>query len=170
MDWEVGLGVEISSHRLGDYVDEVPAGTVGAAIGLRQGDVIIKAGMKGQPQLPVKYHKSVQNILSGLQKENAEVSEKSPLVIAVRRGVSKELKEGEWTCPTCGKHNGPAKLACNRCGALKTDGGGDADRKPLARPRSISASTTDAESTSARPLSSASTSKSTPDMDAPIAL
>jgi hypothetical protein len=94
-----------------------------------------------------------------------------------------EARAGDWKCLSCSKHNRPSQLTCNRCISMKLSGGqpkwdriavqlkkaldagwgDDAGRKPSARSRSSSASTTASSSMPAHPRSfSASTSTCAP--------
>jgi hypothetical protein len=89
---QVDLGVELTSHRFGDCVGEVPLGSHAAVIGLQQGDIITKAGFQGQLQYPVKYYQGVHKVLYFLENDTA-VSAASPLVFTVLRGVPPEANE-----------------------------------------------------------------------------
>lgn len=82
------LGVELSRHKLGDYVEAVPADSPGAEIGLKEGDVITKLGKEGDTQFPVKFYQGVPKVLLILQ-NGTPVSEDAPLSLVVRREEQK---------------------------------------------------------------------------------
>jgi hypothetical protein len=82
------LGVELSSHRYGDYVEAVPSNSHGAAIGLEVGDIITKAGKVGELQFPVKYYEGYSRVLLVIGNDNV-VSEACPLSLLIMRGEEK---------------------------------------------------------------------------------
>jgi hypothetical protein len=151
------LGVELTSHKLGVYVHAVPIGSLGDAIGLKEGDVITKAGIKGHVHYPVKHFNDTDRVMYLLQ--NEDKSGESPVIFTIWRGEIKDSKESaaEWSCTVCGNHNRASKLACDRCSAPNLTAEQDtwvSGGKPGARPRSSSASTIDSARTSGRPRSS----------------
>eukprot|EP00927_Polykrikos_kofoidii_P065698 TRINITY_DN61431_c0_g1_i1.p1 TRINITY_DN61431_c0_g1~~TRINITY_DN61431_c0_g1_i1.p1 ORF type:complete len:241 (+),score=18.33 TRINITY_DN61431_c0_g1_i1:79-801(+) len=42
----------------------------------------------------------------------------------VSSSTGAEMREGDWTCPSCSNHNYASRLACNRCSTPKMMGGG----------------------------------------------
>merc|ERR1719482_1173594 len=85
------MGVKMSPHILGDYVESVPAGSHGAAIGLQEGDIITKAGSEGDIQFPVKYYQGVHRV-SLILNNTKPVSEATPMSMLILRGGDEEKK------------------------------------------------------------------------------
>lgn len=88
---EKDLGVKLSPHLLGDLVEEVPAGSQGAAIGLQVGDVINKAGTVGKTQFPVKYYQGLQRVVLILN-NNDGVTAETPMSLVIFRDEEDEKK------------------------------------------------------------------------------
>jgi hypothetical protein len=87
------LGVQLSPHMLGDYVEAVPHGSQGAAIGLTEGDVITKAGTVGKTQFPVKYYQGLNRVVLILS-NNDGISEQFPMELVVLRDEDKPCPPG----------------------------------------------------------------------------
>jgi hypothetical protein len=85
------LGVQLCSHALGDYVIDVPPGSHGAAIGLKEGDVIDKAGHPGKTQYPVKYYQGLNKVLLFVA-NTEDISPTCPLQLNVLRGERRPSK------------------------------------------------------------------------------
>merc|ERR1719453_2965051 len=85
---DANLGVQLCSHNLGDYVVDAPPGSYGVSIGLREGDVIAKAGKVGDLQFPVKYYQGYNRVLLILGNDN-EISPACPISLQVLRGAQR---------------------------------------------------------------------------------